>query len=159
MPRQRQVKDNPGVGLRSSMWGNKPIAPGLDSTKLRNGGFPLQTRKRQKPDEILQREAETYRKKNADYGDSWKKQGEILNVMFPNGVTLKGEEQFTQFFLFVRCLDKMNRIANLQFVAKESLIKSETLQDTWEDLSVYAAMGASTNSGEVDDVGEPPLAI
>lgn len=89
---------------------------------------------------ILRDGADLYDRKNADYGDSWRKQGRILAAMFPNGITLKTEEDFTKFFVVTRMIDKLNRATNIEFITKGQQVKDETVKDTYQDLAVYAAM-------------------
>jgi len=84
--------------------------------------------------------AELYKKKNNDYGDSWKKTGKILAVLFPEGLKLDTEEKFTEFSIIIRKIDKLSRITNLLFTEKEIKIKSESVIETCEDDGIYSFM-------------------
>ena len=47
--------------------------------------------------------------KNRQYGDSTNKTGQILAILYPDGVA---PEQYHDMMLITRILDKLNRIAN-----------------------------------------------
>jgi len=68
--------------------------------------------------------------KNIAYGNSFVTSGEILKIMYPNGIK---PEQITDMLLTVRILDKLSRIAN----GKGSNGESE-----WRDLAGYGICGA-----------------
>ncbi|MBR1773905.1 MAG: DUF1599 domain-containing protein [Bacteroidales bacterium] len=72
--------------------------------------------------EITQKMAETYEKKNADYGDSF---GKSLN-------------EFGLIAGIVRMSDKFNRIK--QLVNNEQQVKDESIKDTLLDLACYSVM-------------------
>lgn len=46
--------------------------------------------------------------KNAAYGDSFKRSGEILKILYPNGISV---DEYVSALTVVRILDKMFRIA------------------------------------------------
>lgn len=72
--------------------------------------------------EIVCKMADTYEKKNADYGDSF---GQTCNEF---GITAA----------IVRMIDKMNRIKQLS--KKDALVTDESIKDTLLDLANYAVM-------------------
>lgn len=85
-----------------------------------------------------------YRRKNADYGDSWRLTGETLALWLQH----QGVEELTipvnghalnSLGLFTRRLDKMIREFNGWFVADELLV-DEAVPETHEDDVPYAAM-------------------
>lgn len=68
--------------------------------------------------------AETYERKNADYGNSFE----------------KSLDKFGLVAAAVRIGDKINRFENL--IDKENLVKDESISDTLLDLATYALMTA-----------------
>ncbi|MFH2028638.1 MAG: hypothetical protein ABIJ08_05840, partial [Nanoarchaeota archaeon] len=52
--------------------------------------------------------AKVVKEKNIAYGDSFVKSGEILNILYPDGVK---PEQYGDMLAIVRVIDKMFRIA------------------------------------------------
>ena|SRR5882762_8748937 len=73
--------------------------------------------------------------KNKAYGDSFARSGEVLKIMYPNGVK---PEQYADLLCLTRILDKMFRIANGQ------------LEDSYEDLGGYSILGAKMHSKDED---------
>lgn len=65
---------------------------------------------------------ETYRKKNADYGDSFSR----LRERYPN-------------FVCMRVFDKLNRVENLMTGAEQT-VSDETMEDTLLDIANYCIM-------------------
>ena len=86
-----------------------------------------------KPDEILEKWAKFFKKRNEEYGSSYLRHGEIMKLLFPNGITLETADHFYYFHIFVLELVKIIRIANSMQAGTSSL-------DSWKDLAVYAAM-------------------
>lgn len=80
--------------------------------------------------EILETMAQTYRERNAIYGDNWQSHGAALRAIFPDGITLKDEFETTMYQWFSIMLGKMTRLANAKF----------RHQDSIHDIAVYAAM-------------------
>lgn len=98
------------------------------------------------PDEILRENAQTYKDKNSDYGDSWRLVGKTLSMWLEHSgvdeLTLLADEgTWNSIGLFTRRLDKMIRSFNAQFVVDE--LNFESTADAHEDESTYAAMHAS----------------
>ena len=75
-------------------------------------------------DEISKLQTETYRKKNADYGDSFKQS------MDEDGILVAK----------IRIGDKIRRLESLLKKGGEGLVKDERLQDTFLDLANYCVM-------------------
>lgn len=80
--------------------------------------------------DILQAMAETYRERNLVYGDNFKMMGPLMVSLFPNGVTLKTEQDFVNFHLLDWICGKLTRFAS----------SGQTHMDSIHDLAVYAAM-------------------
>ena len=67
-------------------------------------------------------------KKNAQYGDSVHKAGDILRILYPEGVK---PEQYDDMLLMVRVLDKLSRIAN----------GNQGEENAWQDVCGYGLLG------------------
>ncbi len=74
--------------------------------------------------------------KNAAYGDSFHKSGEILKVLYPNGVQ---PEQYQDMLAIVRVIDKLFRIAT----DKDALGESP-----WNDIAGYALLSSNSKFPE-----------
>lgn len=79
--------------------------------------------------DILDAMAETYRERNAVYGDNYKRVGPMMAVLFPDGVPPEVLHS-DQFHLFELILVKLSRFA----------ISNLSHQDSIHDAGVYAAM-------------------
>lgn len=80
--------------------------------------------------------------KQAAYGDSFSKAGDVLALMYPNGVK---PEQYTDMLAIVRVLDKLFRVATDRDAFGES---------PWKDVSGYGMLGAKRHEeakAECDD--------
>lgn len=75
-------------------------------------------------DAIVKKMADTYRKKNVDYGDSF---GQSV-------------EEFGYTAALVRMSDKFNRLKNLMRDNTEMQVKDESIKDTILDLACYSVM-------------------
>ena len=93
--------------------------------------------------DILTQGAITYKRKNEDYGDSWRKVGDILAILAKDRpIVLRTPQDILRFALFVRRFDKLARAFEGEFFAKDP--NYESLGDSHKDESVYAAMHAAT---------------
>lgn len=72
---------------------------------------------------IAQEIGELVTEKNEAYGSAFEKAGEILKVLFPNGIPV---EKYTDVLIMVRMLDKFFRIANKKDAFGESPYKDIT---------------------------------
>lgn len=136
------------------------------------------------PEDILHGGATTYSNKNDDYGDSWRKVGEILELLADGEtVELKTPEDHISYGLYTRRLDKLARSYHGEFFGDNP--NYEPTIDAHEDEMVYASMHASllhededspkslsnglrrrnrrarcenreANSGKSEDIGAPP---
>lgn len=66
--------------------------------------------------------------KNAAYGSAFEKAGDILQILFPNGVP---PEKFTDMLAMVRVIDKLFRIATSKRAFGES---------PWRDICGYSIL-------------------
>ncbi len=83
--------------------------------------------------EILRQAAATFLERDQQYGSAYKRQGKVLRDLFPEGLILCTEEDFTKFALFSMIVGKANRWATAFKTGKEQM-------DSLHDLGVYAFM-------------------
>ena len=109
-----------------------PPEPSLDD-KLRSFLSFHVADKRRAPD-LLSEGAETFRERNAIYGDTYLAFGEVCAALFPEGLSIRAGDVdgFNRLGVFVQCISKVARYAS-------SLPKGGHL-DSAHDLMVYAAM-------------------
>lgn len=69
--------------------------------------------------------------KNAAYGSSFERAGEILRVLYPSGIA---PEQYGDALAIVRVIDKLFRIATRKDAFNES---------PWRDVAGYGVLGAA----------------
>lgn len=67
--------------------------------------------------------------KNAAYGSAFEKAGQILEVLYPNGLQ---PDQYSDMLATVRILDKLFRIANNKKAFNE---------EPWKDIAGYGILG------------------
>lgn len=101
-------------------------------SKINSGSTPPQ--KRDVP-ELMEEAIKTYRKKNQDYGDSYKIIGHVMEKIFPKGITLNNASEFNRIGALILILTKITRYANL--FSKEK-INFDSKNDTVMDLGVYS---------------------
>jgi hypothetical protein len=70
-------------------------------------------------------------KKQAAYGDSFGRSGEVLKILYPNGVQ---PEQYTDLLAVARVIDKLFRIATDRDAFGE---------DPWGDIAGYGILSAT----------------
>lgn len=81
--------------------------------------------------DLLQAAAETMRTRNAAYKNAWRDlNGKILHMLYPEGLTLKTENDFTKFHLLMLMVIKLTRITSSNL----------THTDSCRDLTVYSTM-------------------
>ena len=69
--------------------------------------------------------------KNAAYGDSFRLSGEVLKLLYPNGVS---PEQYQNMLAIVRIIDKLFRIATDEDAFDE---------EPWRDIGGYAVLSVA----------------
>jgi hypothetical protein len=91
--------------------------------------------------EILTQNAETYARKNQDYGSSWKLIGELIwKLGGEEPIVLNDPRDVIAFGLFTRRFDKIARSFHGEF--RSETLNFEDAADSDKDESVYAAMQA-----------------
>lgn len=73
----------------------------------------------------------TFKERNAVYGDSYKRHGEVMAVLFPNGLKLLDEEDFNRFGILNMQVSKLIRYTQAW---------NERHIDSSHDLGVYCFM-------------------
>jgi hypothetical protein len=81
-------------------------------------------------DQILESMAQTYKERNKTYGDNFLTMGPVMKALFPNGITLKTEQDFIMFHLLDWLVGKLTRFVKTDMTHVDSI----------HDLAVYAAM-------------------
>lgn len=79
---------------------------------------------------ILDQMADTFRQRNAVYGDNYRIVGPVMSALHPQGVALKTPRDHELFHLHSLLVVKLTRFAT----------SGMTHQDSLHDLAVYAAM-------------------
>jgi hypothetical protein len=74
--------------------------------------------------------------KNAAYGDSFARSGEVLSVLYPDGIR---PEQYVDVLATVRVLDKLFRIAADKGAFGES---------PWQDVAGYGLLGTANDAAK-----------
>lgn len=91
--------------------------------------------------ELIQKWTKTYEEKNRDYGDSWKKTGQLIDIIVGQNIQLDTVEKKNAAALMVRILDKLCRFGNLYFNHKgEAVVRDESIRDTLCDAGIYMFM-------------------
>jgi hypothetical protein len=81
--------------------------------------------------------------KNKAYGSSFSKSGEILKILYPEGVR---PDQYTDMLLIVRCLDKFFRISAEKYAFGEN---------PWRDIAGYGICGTSVGPEKTEETSKP----
>ena len=76
-------------------------------------------------------------KKNAAYGDSFHKSGDILAILYPNGIKV---EQYQNMLAVVRIIDKLFRIAK---------DKDALGENPFKDIAGYGILGCFDHNKEI----------
>jgi len=82
--------------------------------------------------EILRECAATYEERNKLYGDNYKHFGKVMAGCFPNGITLKTEDDWVRMGLLIQVTSKITRYAQN--------LETGGHKDSAHDTIVYAAM-------------------
>lgn len=105
---------------------------------------------------MLHEAADTYAERNKVYGDTYKKHGEVMKALFPDGIKFDTDDDHNRFGVLTMIVGKLTRYAqNFKPVHKEGFLAPPVGHaDSLHDLSVYAAMlnelDAEFNEREAD---------
>jgi hypothetical protein len=75
--------------------------------------------------------------KQACYGNAFEKAGEVLKILYPNGMQ---PYQYSELLALIRVLDKIFRISNLPEDKKDLMG-----EEPWKDIAGYAILSLSEN--------------
>lgn len=89
-----------------------------------------------KADKLLEQKAELFRRKNKQYGSTYKEFGKVMLALFPEGIACVTEKSFTEFGIFHMLVHKIHRMSKTLGNPE----KRDTLLDSVRDLQVYGAM-------------------
>lgn len=81
----------------------------------------------------------TVEQKNEAYGDSFNKSGEVLRILYPDGV---GPDEYDDMLAVVRVVDKLFRIATDKKALKEN---------PWKDITGYGILAVGRDMLEPED--------
>ena len=84
------------------------------------------------PADLLIANAKLFMSRQPAYGDTWKDVGDILALLFPDGVVLNTPDEFSRYNTISMCLVKLRRYC-VNFKKGGHL-------DSAKDLQVYGAM-------------------
>jgi hypothetical protein len=133
---EHRVGDDPSKRVS---WTEEDVQDVVDEINTGTSGYEVGSWS--KVEEELFKGASSYSGKNEDYGDSWRKTGEILSQVVEDGkVELESPDDFVRMGLYTRRLDKLLRAFHGEFVNDE--INNESVKDSHRDEMVYAAMAA-----------------
>jgi hypothetical protein len=91
-------------------------------------------------DLVLEEMAETFRKKNTQYGDNWEKVGHMFVTLFPDGMMLRTYEDFVKFHFISWIIGKLSR-----WSYDES---DDSLHDAGVYISMFQAFSKMVNEDE-----------
>lgn len=82
--------------------------------------------------ELLRQSAVVYEQRNVLYGDNYKKFGDVMKAIFPDGVTIMSTSYFNRFGILIQIISKLTRYCEM--------FDEGGHDDSLLDLSVYANM-------------------
>ena len=140
---------NSGASIEAIGWEMEKLSMKRDADRYaasvkKNNEERAQKAERQKPGKATFEEAgkaigQLVEKKNAAYGDSFAKSGDVLKILYPNGIK---SEQYGDMLGIIRVLDKVFRIATDKDAFGES---------PWNDICGYALLKANKPEKQNDE--------
>jgi hypothetical protein len=97
--------------------------------------------------EMLNQAADLFEQRDKEYGSCYKIFGSWVSNLFPEGITLKTESDYTRFGLLVQIFSKLQRYCNN--------FNNAGHPDSLKDLSVYATMLLEIDEEEHRDASSP----
>jgi len=82
---------------------------------------------------ILEEARKTFEERGKVYGPTYKRHGDIMKALFPEGLTLETAEDFNRYHLLDLIVVKLNRYA-------VSFERGDTHIDSMHDLAIYGVM-------------------
>ena len=100
---------------------------------------------------------ELFKKKNKDYGCSYVKTGQIMELILDGEpLNIKTAEDHIAYQLIIRKLDKLVRFCNLRFTGQENLVH-EKIADTMSDDGNYAFMLSEIEESRMEREVDKPI--
>lgn len=87
------------------------------------------------PDQNLQQAAETFKQRNELYGSAYKRHGEVMKALFPNGLAVLTVEEWNRLGVINMLVSKLVRYTN-----NMECNGPGGHQDSAHDMIAYAAM-------------------
>jgi hypothetical protein len=92
------------------------------------------------PSEILQKAKDLFDERSAQYGNNYERVGKIIEILFPEGVSLRNAKEIERFHIFQYLIAKISRYCyNYSDLEKHE----ETCEDSIFDLTVYCSILSS----------------
>lgn len=118
--------------------------------------------------DFLEEGAATYRERNAVYGDNYLRVGGALAALFPDGVTLKTEDDHNRFHIFALKVVKLSRYCvNWEKGGHEDSLLDDTVYGAMlleidrniRERPIYQGPGSpiGTVVDRIEDTLDPPL--
>jgi len=101
---------------------------------------------------------ELVEKKNKDYGNAKEVAGQIMKIIFKDGVGLRTANDFNEFNMLVMIFSKILRVCNLHWNSKLTSVNFESVDDTLKDLGNYAFILKNMINNNRAESGFPPVA-
>jgi hypothetical protein len=83
------------------------------------------------PEQCMEQALETFRERSKVYGQNYLQHGKVMTALFPDGVTLRTEEEWNRFGIVNMIVAKLTRYAQNW---------PDTHIDSVHDMGVYAFM-------------------
>lgn len=83
--------------------------------------------------DLLREKAKLFEEKGKQYGHSYKTFGEVMAILFPEGLEIRSVEEWNRLGVFQMIIHKVIRSSNKLFDDQKAL-------DSFQDLQVYGAM-------------------
>lgn len=81
--------------------------------------------------ELLDQQSDVFRERHKMYGDNYKRFGDVMTHLFPNGVFIQTKSDWNRIGVFVQVISKITRYSNNW---------REGHDDSLCDMAVYATM-------------------
>ena len=78
--------------------------------------------------------------KNSDYREAYLLSTDIMAILVPDKSKVKTRMQQIVYHNMTTIVTKLIRASSLIFDSKDQKVNDESIQDTWRDVAVYAAM-------------------
>lgn len=104
--------------------------------------------------DILNKAKKTYKDKSIIYGKSYKNHGKIMKGLFPQGIILETEEDFSRFGILNMIVGKLHRYCN-SFQKKVDC--KDSIIDSIHDLGMYSFILEELDFANIKHEAKPKL--